>query len=378
MVPSVWWWGLVALLGFQAQASDGGIRCPTFEAAVDDADVIVWGQVIHAQHQADWVLATLQVEHVAKGEAPPTLMLRAKGEYINEDAGLVSTGASIGSYGLYFLRRPQSAAAPWEVTFGGQGFLDGFMKEGRARLASAAVLPNVQLPPAWCEGRDGGTTCSVDLARALRTIGLPVGKLGSRRARVYRVGDTTCEPCDFETLPELATDGGVVECRSELRGRWDPAAARCVGLALKRAKPFHFRWPLQGIDSAIEWRFVSDGKRFWLYQSDSSVTGGGDCAASVSRRACKRIVIDPDAGDREEWVRCEPASEREWLCSQDTHLTESLGPPNPIRDLHCQSIDHKKCRAGGEPKRSDEVDLPLEGPDMVCHQSYGRLFCETP
>jgi hypothetical protein len=52
MVVSIRWWALMLLSAAEARANDGGTGFTPL-AAIDDADVLVWGQGIRAQHEAD-------------------------------------------------------------------------------------------------------------------------------------------------------------------------------------------------------------------------------------------------------------------------------------------------------------------------------------
>src|SRR5258707_12855337 len=80
-----------------SRARDAGHQRPSLKGAAGVASFIVWGRVERFEHLDGRPLATIRVEHVAKGDAPGVL------SFFAEPMGDYEPSATIGGYGLFFL-----------------------------------------------------------------------------------------------------------------------------------------------------------------------------------------------------------------------------------------------------------------------------------
>jgi hypothetical protein len=192
-----------------------------------------------------------------------------------------------------------------------------------------------------------------------------------RTQATFRVVRNSCEPCDFEDWIAKTVATGDLDCgRVPLRGD-NSGAVKCVQSALRSKKAFHVVVEERGVDSTVLQALVrgAAGKTSVL-NYDSSVTGGGPCAAAVGIRSCEDAILSP--GSKDEPVECIKPGTYQPLCSQRDHRVERLDAPRPAELLRCAESrggGYAHCVAADAPERKvdgKEIIPPKTGPNLVC------------
>jgi hypothetical protein len=112
--------------------------------------------------------------------------------------------------------------------------------------------------------------------------------------------------------------------------------------------------------------FLFDGTTVEQLTFDSSIEGGGICAARVERHACESLQAK--AGE----FQCIKPRSSTQLCSQSDSRIEVLGPPQLVSTLRCANSERfSDCSTASD----GGFALPPSTPDLVCHHDFGALYC---
>jgi hypothetical protein len=369
---------LVVLVAAVGSADAGGheLRQPTLGQALERAQVIAYGQVEKLeQRSGGQTIATMQVEHVARGDAPLHLT------YSMDLTDGFEPHPKVGDRELVFLEPSGATDVPLKIAFGG-AVLATFKMAGKPYVGESRAS-GIKLPLDLCDSKAQRDPypCVASLDAVLGSARLTPFPAMKKKPATFRIAQWTCEPCELGAWMKKTSKGekdcGSTPSRSK---RSNPAA--CVQGALAAKKPFRVVTELQGSDRVVRLGFVSEGATAFRLSFDSNVKGGaGTCAARIDRMRCRSLEMQQSQGS--EWLRCVEPEASEVLCAQLDGRVESLTPPRSVGDLRCDKDSKRDLFSNcavrpGSSKRKKSVPSP-KGPNLICQQvggSENRLTCQ--
>jgi hypothetical protein len=365
---------VVAAVGPENARGDEN-RKPSVGVALERTKVIAFGQIEKLERRRGRTIATMQVEHLARGSVPPLLTY-----LVNLGAGF-EPNPKVGDRELVFLEPSEAPEVSLQIASGG-AVLAAFQIAGEIYVAEGE-LGGLRLPPGLCERgvRRPSYACVARLSLVLGYLNLPPYFPKDKQPATFRIASQECAPCELAPWMEKSSTQGATDCGStSLRDKSSKPMA-CVRYALGARKPFRAVFQLQGTDT-FAWRgYVSDGITTFELTYVRELIGGNSCAARVERRRCRSVEAqDPRIG---EGLECVEPRESEVLCAQSGEYVDSLGPPRSVGDLRCDKgypggtfLD---CAVRpGSPKGSKAIPSGA-GPNLICKQ-FGdlveRLTCQ--
>ena len=342
-------------------------RGPTLVDASGRAEVIAFGQVERLERRAGRSIATMRVEYVGRGEPREWIT------FLAEPIGEYEPSASVGKRMLVFLESTGQDPS-MKIAFNGRAVLSAFDKGGERYVATTNDSHRLQLPENLCDPRVkfGLYGCSAKLSTVLRQAGLPPIRLQNLKHGTFRVVTRQCEPCELEPWVLQSTTSTATDCGSGTIDGANSFVVQCVGASVTSGEPFKVLLPKSGIDSKIVNAFTSDGRQAYELGFDSSIEGGGDCSARVSRWPCRSLDIHASDQDL---LKCVDRGHTEALCSQYDSRVETLTAPRNVSDLRCEAGEHAayfSCVVLPHGPRARKVIPSSRGPTLLCY-SFGDL-----
>jgi hypothetical protein len=331
---------------------------PNLREAADAATVIVFGQVEKIDRSRGRPIATMHVEHVAKGNGAETM------SFFADPHGQYEPSVTIGARALAFLE-PIPGEPGFQTVLKGAGCIDAFPHDGMPYVAMSGYS-GMQIPAEICrkEVNYGLYECTAPLQAVLATARLVPMPTGSTRSATFRRAIRECTPCELTQALRHFSAPDAVDCSSE--------PVECVRTALNTHRAFVAKADVPGIDSAISEAFVQRGEHAMRLWYDSSVEGGGSCAAAVFAEDCERVGFE-----KGKKLVCKGPRERVAFCAQAKTRVELLGPATSVSQLHCapRTADgrYEDCSVGDSRVRS--VAPPETGPDLVCGERVMGFSC---
>jgi hypothetical protein len=362
---------VVALFAL-ATASPGmaETRQPSFEEAVSRSTVVVLGRVERLENRNGRPVATVRVDHLVKGTSPTIVTFFA------DPIGDFQPSATIGKSLVAFLEPSGQDAPPLQVSFNGAGCLTAFSRNG-AYYVAMSKFGGVQFSREACEPdvRLGLNSCAARLDRVLKSAKLPAPPKVPIGAATYRVRTRECPGCEFADWVARRTKPGAVDCGRTSEGPATAAEVDCVRSSLAKKQPFTVVIVVQGIDSDIAMAYLSDGSSFEQLSFDSSVEGGGTCAALVSATACESIEV---RSKQRVWLRCANPGAQKTLCSQSETRVEALTAPEDVSKLACNvEMTGGSFQCPTNPTDPGKMSHPpRSGPNLLCHRWTTYLQCD--
>jgi hypothetical protein len=352
-----------------AGATFAETREPSLEQALSRSKTIVFGQVERLEMHRGRPIATMRVEHAARGAVSESVTFFA------DSIGEFQPSAVIGRRALVFLEPSTQDNPPFQIAFNGAAVLAAFRHGGEMYIA-ASKYGGLQLLPKQCMNvKYGLYECTARLSAVLELAHLRPMPVGASQPATFRIVVRRCAPCELQDWLERTANPGSDDCTVKIGAD----GVRCVRQGLASRKPFKAVVLKHGVDSSIADAVVFDGNRGQELQFDSSIEGGGSCAARVVRKPCDSVVVRE--GERN-WLQCLGKEPEEVLCSQHDDRTESLGMPEDVSKLRCDSAAaqegvYSSCQVRSGPPRSGEVIPPVTGRNLVCRGLAPHFFCEV-
>jgi len=356
---------LVALCASTMAAAD--TRTPTLSQAAARASIVAYGQVERLERRAGRSIATMRVEYVARGEPAGWIT------FLAEPIGQYQPSANVGERILVFLESSEGDP-PMKIGFNGTAVLRAFSKNGKRHVATTNHLEGLQLPERLCEPnvKFGLYGCSAKLSAVLTEAGFPSLRPRARTHGTFRVVTRQCEPCQLGPWILRSTSPSPSDCGTGTTNGASSLVIQCVRDAVASGKPFRVLLPKSGVDSEIVHAVVSDGRQVYELHFDSSIEGGGECSALVSRWPCGSLELHESEAA---WLKCIDPAPRELLCSQHDARVEALTAPRDVSDLRCQASQdgtYMLCKVLPNGPRAGTVIPSGRGPSLVCY-AHGDL-----
>lgn len=317
------------------------------------APFIAMGLVTRLEHVGDRPLATLDVEYVGRGQLGSQIQF-----FADPQADCCQPSASIGAREVVFLERASKDPIRFQLVGQGAGEIR-VGRVGNALVAAGSKYGGVHFPDAICDrslsqrSEDCGCTLS-SLLRYLKLAEPPP----FRDSKTFRVATRTCPACTLDDWIQRLSSPKQTDCALQP----DKAQqTQCALRASSKKEPFRLTRQLNSIDSTVSEAFVSDGTKVFRLSYDSSVEGGGSCAARVGRETCASIKAN-----KGQLLECVQPYERTALCEQINTRIEALGPPMPLDRLSCDQ-QRVTCQIG------DGGTLPDDVHETIC-SDLGRMF----
>jgi hypothetical protein len=366
------------LLGLLAGAGAGTTpKLPSLAEASKRATLVVFGQVVRLEQGARPV-ATLEIEHVAKGGATGEV------SFFADKVGCCLPRAIIGSRILAFLEPSGLDSPRFRFVGDTDASLDVFPHGGTYYLAMSRTT-GIQLPKSVCDPsvKHGLYDCTARLDSVLAQAGLKPVPVAGHKPATFRVVTRTCPPCRLADWLQRAAGPAAQDCGTAAAKAPSPDAIWCASDALGQGRPFTVIVPMQGVDSDIAYAYAvsADGTKVQL-QFDSSVEGQGadtgGCAARVSRTTCRALsVVEVAMRKRgESWLSCDGSGQEEVLCEQTQSRTEVLDQRRDVSLLRCDGSEgesrYDSCSILPAAGDAGAITPPRNGPSLVCYSPRPR------
>jgi hypothetical protein len=155
------------------------------------ATLVVFGQVVRVEQGAR-PIATLHIEHVAKGEAAGEV------SFFADKVGCCLPRAAIGTRILAFLEPSGLESPRFRFVGDSDASLDAF-NQGERNYVATTHMTGIQLPESVCDRSvtHGLYDCTAELDAALARAGLKPAPMTGRTPAVFRVVTRTCPPCEM-------------------------------------------------------------------------------------------------------------------------------------------------------------------------------------
>lgn len=271
----------------------------SFSAAARDADRVVVATVVEVQHVTK--TSILEVEQVLRGPSASTLR--------------IASILPIASRSLFLLKGEKLLV---ELSVQKRYPGDLVFSPTRVRFEGPLAKSTRELP--W--------PSAIPVDAVFRFLKTEVQLAPA--ARLARVVERSCDPCELEPLLVRSRPQGAVDC-----GNVEDGGLSCVEMQWSRHKPIVVRAPWSGIDSGGLVALVGTRSAGTSYQVDDDVTGGSNrqCSRAVIARSCS----NPKLG--EPLFGCE--RKFKVACSEDDVMTERLGAPVPPEMLDAGTIEFR-------------------------------------
>jgi hypothetical protein len=331
---------------------------PSLQETANAAKVIVFGQVVNIDRSRGRPIATVRVEHVAKGAGAETM------SFFADPHAQFEPSVTIGERVLAFLE-PVASEPGFQTVLKGAGCIDAFPHDGVPYVAKSPYS-GMQLPAEICgkEVEYGLYECTAPLRDVLASARLAPMAAERKQSATFRQPRRECAPCDMTAVVRQLTTADGIDCSRE--------PGECVRTAMKTHRAFVAQASVPGVDSALREAFVQRGEHAVHVWYDSSVEGGGSCAAAVFVEDCERITFEKGNN-----LVCKKPRGLHAVCSQADTRVELLGPANSVSKLRCtpRRPDGRYEDCSVNDGGGGSVVPPETGPDLVCGDSVMGFSC---